>query len=121
MNSRRKKTRTHYNTYLKRYAAFYQCYGSNPFTSTEIIIVDFLTGMFQSGYGYSTINTAKTAVPGINSTGSHPLVCRFMRFVFNMRPKTPRYTHVWAVSIVLNYLRTLPAVELNLHNYVKRH
>ena len=80
-------------------------------TPTETITVDFLTDMFNSGYGYSAINTARAAV----SIGSHPLVCRFMRGVFNLRPSIPRYTHMWDVSIVLNYLRTLPAVELNLH------
>ena len=115
MNSWRKKTRTQYNAYLKRYETFCQRHGSEPLTPTETITVDFLTDMYNSGYGYSAINTARAAVSGINSTGSHPLVCRYMRGVFNLRPSIPRYTHIWDVSIVLNYLRTLPAVELNLH------
>ena len=115
MNSWRKKTRTQCNTYLKRYEAFCQRHGSDPLTPTETVTVDFLTDMFNSGYGYSVINTARTAVSDINSTGSHPLVCRFMRGVFNLRPSIPHYTQIWDVSIGLNYLRTLPAVELNLH------
>ena len=42
-------------------------------------------------------------------------MCRFMRGLFNLRPSIPRYTHIWDVSSVLNYLRRLPALELNLH------
>ena len=86
MNNWRKKTHTQYNTYLKSYAAFCQCHGSYPMTSTETITVDFLTDMFLSSYGHSIINKARAAVSGINSTGSHPLVCWFMEGLFNMRP-----------------------------------
>lgn len=37
--------------------------------------------------------------------GSHPLIVRFMKGVFNMRPALPRHTEVWDVSVVLNLLR----------------
>ncbi|GFO20148.1 hypothetical protein PoB_004665300 [Plakobranchus ocellatus] len=71
--------------------------------------------MFQKGYAYSSVNTARAAVSTINNTGAHPLVCRFMRGVFNLRPSCLRYSYIWDVSIVLRYLRSLsPAVELNL-------
>ena len=72
--------------------------------------------MFQKGYGYSTINSVRAALSSVNDTGSEPLVCRFMRGVFNLRPARPRYSSIWDVSIVLNYLRRLvPAANLSLH------
>ncbi|KAK3730452.1 hypothetical protein RRG08_057508 [Elysia crispata] len=72
--------------------------------------------MFQKGYGYSTINSARAALSSVNDTGSEPLVCRFMRGLFNLRPARPRYSSIWDVSIVLNYLRRLvPAANLSLH------
>ena len=37
MSSWRKKTRTQYKTYLKRYEAFFQRHGSDPLTPTETI------------------------------------------------------------------------------------
>lgn len=38
-----------------------------------------------------------------------------MRGVFHLRPSIPRYIKIWDVSIVLRYLRTLPADNLNLY------
>ena len=72
--------------------------------------------MFQKGSGYSTIDSARAALSSDIDTGSEPLVCRFMRGVFNLRPDRPRYSSIWDVSIVLNYFRRLvPAANLSLH------
>ena len=47
--------------------------------------------------------------------GQHPLVCRFLKGVFQERPALPRYTTTWDVSEVLSYLQTLdPSAELSL-------
>ena len=47
--------------------------------------------------------------PGSNNTdlnlGTHPLVRRFMKGVFILRPALPRYNVTWDVNIVLNYLK----------------
>ncbi|KAK3721875.1 hypothetical protein RRG08_057478 [Elysia crispata] len=78
MNSWCKKTRTQYNTYLKRYEAFCQRHGSDPLTPTETITVDFLTHMFNCGYGYSAINTARAAVaPEKSGSGSYTFLEHF--------------------------------------------
>ena len=70
MNTWCMKTRTQYNTYFKRHAAFCQRHGSDPLTPTETITVHFLTDMFHSGYGYSAVNTTRAAVPDINGIAS---------------------------------------------------
>jgi hypothetical protein len=49
------------------------------------------------------------------TVGSHPLVIRFLKGVYNLRPTTSRYCQTWDVSIVLNYLKTLwPVTTITL-------
>jgi len=43
--------------------------------------------------------------------GNHPLVERFMKGVFALRPSQPRYSAVWDVNQVLTYLRKLSPVK----------
>ncbi len=47
--------------------------------------------------------------------GEHPLVCRYLKGVFELRPTLPRYTEIWNVDTVLRYLTTLkPASEMTM-------
>ena len=43
--------------------------------------------------------------------GEHPLVLRFMSGLFNQKPALPQYTETWNPQVVLNYLKTFPAVD----------
>lgn len=74
-------------------------------------MLDFLLALFNSGLGYSALNTARGALSAISSdrVGSNVLVNRFMKGVFHKRPSLPRYHVTWDVSIVLDYLKTLPS------------
>ena len=73
------------------------------------------------GLSYSAINTACSSLSAIHLTlaeiiaGAHPLVIRFMKGVFNLRPTQSRYLQTWDVSLVLSYLRRLsPISQLSL-------
>lgn len=63
--------------------------------------------------GYSAVATARSAlssfitVNGIK-VGEHPLVSRFMS---DQKRALARYTEIWDPQIVLNYLKTFPAVK----------
>ena len=78
-------------------------------------VLDFLTHQSKT-VGYSTVATARSAlssfltVDGIK-VGEHPLVSRFMSGLFSQKPALPRYTKTWNPQIVLNYLKTFPAVD----------
>ena len=49
------------------------------------------------------------------TAGTHPIVIRFMKGVFNSRPTKARYPYTWDVDKVLNYLKTLsPVRQLSL-------
>jgi len=47
----------------------------------------------------------------IVTPGNHPLVSQFLQGVFESRPSQPCYKDIWHVSVVLDYLRTLPPLE----------
>lgn len=73
--------------------------------------------MYEKGSGYSSINTARSALSALGLkfdsilVGQHPLIIRFLRGVFNLRPSRPKYTCIWDVQLVLNLLRTLSPVK----------
>ena len=74
-------------------------------------ILDFLTKCIDN-LGYSAVNTCRPALSTFISIdflpiGSHPLVTRFMKGVFSLKPSLPKNNVVWDVNIFLEYLRTL--------------
>ena len=78
-------------------------------------VVDFLTHQSNT-VGYCAVASARSdlssfiTVAGIK-VGEHPLVSRFMSGLFNQKPALPHYTEKWNPQIVLNYLKTFPAVD----------
>lgn len=43
--------------------------------------------------------------------GKHPLVSRLMKGIFQEKPPRPKYTEIWNVFIVLEYLHSLSPVD----------
>ncbi len=88
------------------------------------LVLTFLTEQFQQyKLSYSAINTARSAlssfliIPGGHTVGSHPLISRFLKGIFQIHPTLPRYAEVWDVSIVLKYLKELsPTHQLGLRD-----
>ena len=80
-------------------------------------VIEFLTELFQSGIGYSCLNTARSALsavivfPDNTPAGSHPLVVRFMKGVFERRPSLPKYKSTWDVNVILESLRKFEHVK----------
>ena len=79
--------------------------------------MNFLAEIVKSGVGYSGVNTARSAISTIlvisdsATFGTHPLVKRFLKGVFEQKSSLPRYETIWDVSQVLNHLRSYPPVE----------
>ena len=75
------------------------------------VILEFLTELFQSGLGYSAVNTARSALSAVVKTdsgipiGTHSAVSRFLKGVYELRTPTPRYHSTWDVSVLLAYLK----------------
>ena len=92
------------------------------YSSPKIIgALQFLKSLYNHGLSYSTINTAISAllsilkIEGPNRFGSHPLVMRFLKGVYETRKPQPKYTTIWDVATVLKHLKTLwPLQHLSL-------
>ena len=94
----------------------------NQLTPSLAEVLDFLSSLFDAGSGYSALCTARAALASTVelsgshfSLGTHPLITRFIKGVYNGRPSVPRYTSTWDVSTVLKYLQDkAPAEDLSL-------
>jgi hypothetical protein len=89
----------------------------NPFKANINNVLSFLTDLFKSGLGYSSINTARCALSSYFSLdnsvniSSNVLVKRFMKGVYTLRPALPKYNVTWDVNVVLTYLKGLSPLE----------
>ena len=113
MASWRYGTGKQYQSYLSRWECFCKERDINPTTALVDTGIDFLASLYHDGWGYSAINTARSALSTVihtsdhGSFGTHPLVVRLLKGVFQLKPSLPKYSHVWDVGVVLNYLDSL--------------
>ena len=123
LNSWRGSTLKQYAVYIKKWNHFLQEHNyRNDLNPPVTYILEFLSELYDTGCGYSALNTARSALSSIvtlsdwnASLGEHHLVRRFLKGVYNSRPSTPKYTSTWDVSVVLTYLKSLsPSHKLDL-------
>lgn len=106
-------TEKQYRPHLKRWAQFCVRGNVSACNPTVADIINFLSETFNRNVGYETLNTARSALSSLGivvdgcRAGNHPLVIRFMRGVFNLRPPIPRYTATWDVQPVLRELKSM--------------
>ena len=112
MASWRSGTTKQYQTYLDRWKKFSQEHKVDLFNPGLKHPIEFLVSLYKAGLGYSAINTARSALSTILvckdgfKFGEHPLGCRYMKDVFELKPALPRYSKIRDVNIVLDYLKT---------------
>lgn len=99
----------------------------DPFHPSPNETIEFLHRLFMSGkaddtgLAYSSLGTARSALSAIATidnvpAGQHPLVCKFMKAVFNQRPALPRNTITWDIALVLDHIKSmLPSEQLHIH------
>ena len=121
----RASTCKQYQVYITQWRRF--CHSRNTsYLQAEVeTVLEFLSSLFHDrNLSYSAINTARSAlstflilVDSNQTMSTHPLITRLMRGVFQLRPVLPRYTEIWNISPVLNFLRKLsPVNSLNLRD-----
>lgn len=121
----RASTCKQYQVYITQWRRF--CHSRNlSYLQAKVeTVLEFLSGLFHDkNLSYSAINTARSAlstflilIDSNETVKTHPLISRLMRGVFQLRPILPRYTEIWNISPVLNFLRKLsPADSLNLRD-----
>lgn len=107
MASWRTGTKKQYQTFIKRQFQYSSEGKIDPFSPSINNVLEFLTVLFNKLMSYSSINTARGALSALGkkvggtSVGSHSLVIRYMKGVYNIRPTRPRYSGTWDISLVL--------------------
>lgn len=89
--------------------------------------MDFLVDLYETGVGYSCVNTARCALSAVITPvnkvtfGAHPLVVRLLKGIYNERLPVPRYQEIWDPQTVLSYLAELyPVHKLSLKDLTLR-
>lgn len=96
-------TRRQYATYLQKWQCPCTARGFDPFHPSVEAGINFLVVLNDSNIGNSAFNRA-SALPSIvmlpdgSQFGTHPLVCRFIKGVFELKPSLPKYKSIWDVS-----------------------
>lgn len=119
----RESTKRQYNVYVNKWTKF--CDTRHiVWTHTKVgVLLDFFNVLYyEEKAGYSVLNTARSALASFlilddcnYTVGTHPLICRYLKGVFNLRPPRPRYSFTWDVHKVLKFLRKRgPAHKLTL-------
>ena len=76
-------------------------------------MLEFLSNLFSEGLEYRTINGYRSAISAYIEKAKgipirqHPKVCQLLSGVFNKRPPQPKYTVIWDISNVIDYISTL--------------
>ena len=110
LQSWRKSTRNQYGVHYRKWTTFCCERKIDPHDISVNNVLKFLTFLFESGLGYSSINTARSTISSLDCgstcpVGNHPLICRFMKGDYISRPTQPRYSAVWDVKVVLDFFR----------------
>lgn len=122
MASWRAGTSKQYRTFLERWQTYCSNRKINYLQPGINDAIEFLVSLYDSGLGYSSLNTARSALSLILNFdgikfGEHPLVTRFMKGIFELKPSFPKYTEIWDVNIVLEHLKSFGMPEaLTLKN-----
>ena len=122
----REGTQKQYRVYLRQWRDYCRTRKIDPITPPLGQALDFLTVLFDEGKQYSAINTARSALstivtlPGSVSFGKHPMVCRLLKGIFQLKPALPRYVDTWDVGVLLQYLRTMSNIDISLKQLTQK-
>ena len=117
MASWRSKTDANYDSAWRKWQEWCSDKGVYPFAADLPSILSFLADQYREGRAYRSLNCYRSAISSAHlpaegfAVGKHPLVCRLLKGVFNLRPPLPRYKHVWEVSQVTSFLDNLEENE----------
>lgn len=117
MSSWRSGTLKQYHTHFVKWNQYCLAHYLDPLNPSIQHVIEFLTTLFEAGLGYSSINTARSALSIIlplyegHKFGKHPLVTRFLKGVFELKPALPKYPEIWDVQRVLDHLKSYKSAE----------
>ena len=98
-------TKKQYNEYIKKWTKFCAERETDQFLPLLVDVLDFLTELYEKGFTYGAINTARSALSSFVQLddgcriGKTPLISRLLKGVFQSRAPKPKYTEVWDVVL----------------------
>ena len=121
LSSWRSSTAKQYESAWKGWSTWCSKEKVNPFSTTIKHILSYLADLFHQGRQYQIIRVHRSAISSFHIplegvvVGQCPLVTKFMKGIFSLRPPKLRYFVTWDVNDVLQLLRSWsPAKSLSL-------
>ena len=118
----RKSTRGRYNSVLQQWHDFCGREETNCFLPDVTSVLKFFTELFEKGCRYSSITLASVVTyRGYATLSDHPLIKRFIKGVFHLRPPKPKYSSIWDADILLSHWQKIEDnSQLNLLELSKK-
>ena len=114
MASWRDGTKKRYEGPWKLWTSWCLSRNTCPFSATITEVLLFLAEQFnQRNLSYRTIGVYKSCISQLHDPvggqplGTLPLLSRFMKGIFELRPPTPKVCSTWSVKTLLQYLNSL--------------
>ena len=113
MNSWRESTKKLYDQSIRKWISYCEGNSIDPDEPETRDILNFISCLFDQNCSYDQMKNARSAFSSMirpleNKTfGQIPIVKRFMKGVFELRPTFPRISVVWDVNILFDYFRSL--------------
>ena len=108
MSSWRSGTQAQYKSAWSKWSSWCAEKQEDPVSCDITCFLEFLSELFDSGLQYRTINVYRSAISASHlsvegsSIGSHQLVSRFMKGIYELRPPQPRVFTTSDVGTVLD-------------------
>ena len=109
-------TEKRYNSHVESFVKFCRERYTDPIQATTEMRIEFLSEHLKTRVGYSSVNSTRSALSSIIKPvgnvpfGKLPLVCRFLKGFFNIRPALPRYVTTWDVTKVFTFMKSKPTL-----------
>lgn len=119
-------TRKGYAGHVKWFIQYGHRRNVDPFEATIKLGIEYLTEYFHTRVGYSSIKTARSVLSTVIKTENDislegiPLVCRFLKRVFNLRPAFPGYSSTMDISVFLKYISLEALTQFDLKSRSNR-
>ena len=114
-------TKHRYGEQWCRWCQWATCNTISPTSPSLTIVLDFLGHLYNLGLVYRTINIARSTLSATPKPidgfqiGTHPLVCRLMKGIYNRMPPVKKLVPTWSVKLVLDLLKSWsPATKLDM-------
>ena len=109
VQSWRPETSRKYDIYISKWVQFCSERNFSPYETTTNQVLLFLYDLFQSGVEYSVMSSARFSLSTIINidgvpVGQDPVITRFIKGVFNIKPALPKHNFTWDVGIVITYI-----------------